>query len=204
MKHLSFILFFTFSTFLFSQNKDAKRDYIWLYGYDSAYNSTKPDFGNGIINFNTQPKISSFKYTDMNFNDDIAMICDTTGKLLFYTNGIYIADSTHQPMKNGDGLNPGKLANTNKKGGYINCQGSIILPKPNSNNLFYLIHSSLIFDTSIDGYYRGEYLYYTLIDMSKNNGKGEVVEKNKILLILHRIRFYPFSERYLCYQTFGN
>ena len=72
----------------------------------------------------------------MNFNDDIAIISDTTGNLLFYTNGIYIADATHQPMLNGKGLNPGKLADKNEKYGYILPQGSLILPKPGNADLY--------------------------------------------------------------------
>ena len=165
------------------QNVDAKRDYNWLFGYISAAQQIDKNYGNSKINFNITPVKSVLQYTDMNFNDDIAIISDTTGKLLFYTNGIYIADATHQPMLNGKGLNPGKLADKNEKYGYILPQGSLILPKPGNPDLYYLIHISIIFDVvNTPNDYKGEKLYYTLIDMSKNNGKGEVIEKNKVII----------------------
>ena len=180
-KILTFLISILITSGLFAQN-DAKRDFCWLFGYDSIGHSTDSLFGNSIIDFNIKPPKAKFKYIDMNFNDDIATISDTSGKLLFYTNGIYIADSTHKPMKNGEGLNPGYFADANKEYGYICEQCSLILPKPGSNNLFYLIHIPLYLnEKSTIPEYVGEKLYYTLVDMSKNNGKGAVVEKNKVV-----------------------
>ncbi len=68
---------------------DAKRDNIWLFGYDSYYNLTNPLSGNTMLDFKTKPLLNFFQYTDMNFSSDIAIISDTSGQLLFYTNGIY-------------------------------------------------------------------------------------------------------------------
>ena len=162
---------------------DNKRDNIWLFGYDSAAQQEDTCYGNTKINFDKKPLKSKFQYTSMNLRSDAAMISDTSGKLLFYTNGIYVADSTHQPMKNGKGLNPGEFADIHKDYGYISEQGSLILPKPGSNYLYYLIHTPLVYDTKkpVNYQYFADKLYYSLIDMSKNNGKGEVIEKNKIL-----------------------
>jgi hypothetical protein len=169
-------------TCLFSQNNDSKRDNVWLLGYDSAAQNIDTCYGNTKLNFEKKPLKSQFQYTDMNFSNDAAMICDTSGRLLCYTNGIYVADSTHQPMKNGKGLNPGEQANAVGEYGYICEQGSLLLPKPENNNLYYLIHTPVYLDTKPKiAEYVGEKLYYTLIDMSKNNGKGEVIEKNKVL-----------------------
>ena len=182
-KILYLAIFTLFSFQIFSQLPvDAKRDNIWLLGYESPGHTKDSLYGNSIIQFDKKPIQAKFKYIDMYFNDDIAIISDTSGKLLFYTNGIYIADSTHAPMKNGQGLNPGKFADIFKDDGYICNQGSLILPKPGSKDLFYLIHNSIYLNTKpAIAEYVGEKLYYTLVDMSKNNGKGAVIEKNKIL-----------------------
>ena len=183
-KILYLAIFTLFSFQIFSQLPvDAKRDNIWLLGYESPGHTKDSLYGNSIIQFDKKPVKAKFKYIDMYFNDDIAIISDTSGKLLFYTNGIYIADSTHKPMKNGQGLNPGKIADNFQDDGYVCSQGALILPKPGSNDLFYLIHNSIRLDTSnpMIAEYVGEKLYYTLIDMSKNNGKGAVMEKNKVI-----------------------
>ncbi len=174
---LCFIIFF--SSFLFAQS-EIKRTNHWFLGYESASHNIDTLFGNSHIDFNKKPLKAKYKYLDMGFTDDVATISDTSGKLLFYTNGIYIADSTHQPMKNGKGLNPGISANQHPEDGYICPQGSIILPMPNSSKLFYIFHVSVIHNLTT-GLISGERLYYTLVDMSKNNGKGEVIEKNKII-----------------------
>ena len=183
IKYISYFLFFPL--IIFAQN-DSKRDNIWLLGYSQplgANGKIDSSYDNSIIDFSIKPTKAKRQTMDMFLRDDIAIISDTSGKLLFYTNGIYIADATHQPMINGKGLNPGKLADKNEKYGYILCQGSLILPKPDNENLYYLIHSSVVFDAvNVPNDYKGEKLYYTLIDMSKNDGKGEVIEKNKVII----------------------
>ncbi len=180
---------FLFSCILFyltiSAQNDNQRDNIWLLGYSDPIGAIKIDscYDNSTISFSIQPIAAKRVIMDMYLRDDIAIINDTSGQLLFYTNGIYIADKTHKPMKNGEGLNPGKQTSINFKNGLINGQGSLILPKPQSNNLYYLIHSSVIHDKdNIINDLKGEYLYYTLVDMNKNDYKGEVIEKNQKLL----------------------
>ncbi len=183
-KSILFTTSFLYLTLVINaQTMDNKRDNIWIFGYDSAGKIIDTCYGNTKLSFDKKPLKSKFQYTDMNLSSDVAMISDTSGKLLFYTNGIYIADSTHQPMKNGQGLNPGEFADIHKDYGYISEQGAIILPKPGSNYLYYLIHTPLVYDTKKPVNYQiyADKLYYSLIDMGKNNGKGEVVEKNKIL-----------------------
>jgi hypothetical protein len=178
-----FFVFILFAKLIYAQTIDAKRDNIWVLGYGGEGPTKDTFYSNMIINFKEKPVDAKKLATEMNFNDDIAMISDTSGKLLFYTNGIYIADASHQPMKNGNNLNPGKTSANELKYGRILPQGSLILPKPDNPDLYYLFHASDVFVTdSISSDYKGDFLYYSLIDMAKNDGKGEVIEKNKILL----------------------
>ncbi len=107
-------------------------------------------------------------------------ISDSSGNLLFYTNGIWINNAQHQVMQNGDSLNPGQIANDFRIGGYPSSSSMIILPNPVQTNLYYLFHHSITYASDIAGF--GEHLYYTLIDMNANNGLGSVIQKNQILL----------------------
>ncbi|MDQ1266943.1 MAG: hypothetical protein QG635_2096, partial [Bacteroidota bacterium] len=110
-----------------------------------------------------------------------ASISDSSGNLLFYTDGMTVYNKNHQVMKNGSDL----LGN-NKS-----TQSSLILPKPNNKNIYYL------FTISRRDFYQG--LNYSIVDISKDNGAGEVIEKNirlfdsasdKITAVKHKNNLY--------------
>lgn len=84
-----------------------------------------------------------------------------TGKLLFYTDGIKVWNADHTIMQNGTGL----LAS-----GQFYCMEVIIVPVPESNSKYY------IFSIGLD--YR---VFFAEIDMTLNNGLGDVVYKRKLL-----------------------
>lgn len=96
-------------------------------------------------------------------HEGCASISDGTGTLLFYTNGEEIYDASHSVMVNGDYL-LGDMSSVNS---------SLIVKKPGSNNLYY------VFFTSDEGNYGG--FNYSVVDMSLNNGLGEVIHKNIIV-----------------------
>ena len=156
-----------------------QHDNIWLFGY-----SSDPDtsiFGGSVLDFNKQPTDIFYQYREMNFDVTNASICDTSGNLLFYTNGIYIADASHQPMENGDGINLGEYADNHQIYGYILDQGAFAIPKPSSKSLYYLFHSAKDYPNTQVSYHSPK-LYYSLINMNLNNGLGSVVEKNQIVI----------------------
>ncbi len=90
-------------------------------------------------------------------------IADTDGNLLFYTNGVTVWNKEHQIMENGTFL----------YGNHTTTQ-TLIVPKPNSNNIYY------IFTCDYQGNKEG--LCYTEVDMSYNNGLGKVTSNKNILL----------------------
>lgn len=99
-------------------------------------------------------------------------ISDKTGKLLFYTDNNNIYNSNHQVMSNGD------LYQANLIAGASSTM-NLILPKPGSESLFYLIYPdqvSGLFDSI------PKKLRYALIDISLNNGLGQVIEKNVTIM----------------------
>ena len=45
----------------------------------------------------------------MNFESTMAVMPDTLGNILFYTNGCHIANALGDTMPNGAGINPGEM-----------------------------------------------------------------------------------------------
>ncbi len=117
----------------------------------------------------------------MNFDSNLASICDKKGHLLFYTNGIYVADSTNQPMLGGEQLLTDEFTLEHKKYGNPFPQNALILPCPDSDSLYYLLYKSIEYTPDYTDIV-SKNLYYAIIDMSQNKGKGKVIIKNEILL----------------------
>ena len=138
------------------------------------------------MNFNQNPPEIYTQNTNMNLQRTNASICDTSGNLLFYTNGLHIANMEFDTMLNGLGLNPGLYTEEVGYLGYTLPQGVLILPKPESSNLYYLFHLHMHWNEDFEP---GELpsmvlqLRYTLIDMNGDGGQGEVVEKNVELVV---------------------
>lgn len=154
---------------------DLKRDFIWLFGYGNPYPDTL--FGNIFIDFQLFPPTIFNEFIPMNFSETNASICDETGNLLFYTNGIYIANAFHNQMLNGGGLSPGQWTNEYAEGGMIISQGALILPIPESINLYVVFHGLMDIIPGGIGPSMTK-VYYSIVDMQKANGLGAVVEKN--------------------------
>jgi hypothetical protein len=146
---------------------------IWLQGYGSAWGS--PPWGITHTDFYGGNPVMQYMALPMEFRHTHANISDAQGNLLFYTNGVYIADATHNVMMNGYGINPGAYSNSFPDGHLI-PQGALIIPKPGSNSIYYLFHNTLDNYPGIGSY--SYYLYMTAIDMSLNNGLGAVTLKN--------------------------
>ena len=146
---------------------------IWQLGYDAG-----PPYQKSLFDFNTgQLEVDSI-IRPMNFRAEEAIICDSSGQLLFYTNGISVANRNHVAMSNGNGLNPGLFTNDWINDGLPIFQGALILPWPNSPSKYILIHETLDYFSNS----RPTILYYSVIDLSLDNGLGDVVEKNDTLL----------------------
>jgi PKD domain len=98
-----------------------------------------------------------------------ATICDpATGRLLFYSDAQKVYNRDHQMMPNGNGL----LATE------TSTQGALIVPMPANPNRYYLF-------TSDAGDYDNppnQGIHYSVIDMSLDGGRGDVVTKNVPLL----------------------
>lgn len=180
MKKILFILFayFCFPSFGGIEgdcqpNIDKKRDFNYITGYESRNYHLGRGAGTTITNFKYCDNLQQrFQYTPIDFVGIAAVISDTSGRLLFYTNGFTIMDSTHQIMQNGDSLCVPQYTYPN---GSSVIQGGLILPKPNSNHIYYMLHHPPQMSNIYDGL-RG--FLITTIDMNGNNGRGRVLTKN--------------------------
>lgn len=159
---------------IWSEVFSQKEDYHWMLGYslfspvsDTNYGRAELIFSNKTLNVKkTFQCINKLNFTN-------ASICDTNGKLLFYTNGLEIFNNEHKIIVNGDSLNPGELAISNECCGYTLESGVLILPRPKKVNEYFIIHH--IIDRSGIEYFALNMLS-TLVDM--HDKKGIVVYKN--------------------------
>jgi gliding motility-associated-like protein len=132
------LIFVALGGFSFGQNENAKWYYGWKHGID----------------FMTNPP-SVILNSAMLAPEGSASIADSTGNLLFYTDGDTIWDKTHQIMSNGIAI-----------GGYSEAaQPAIIIRQPGTINIYY------VFTPHFNG------SKYTIVDMSMANGNGSVTAK---------------------------
>ncbi|MCE2963422.1 MAG: T9SS type A sorting domain-containing protein [Sphingobacteriales bacterium] len=165
-----------------------KEDNTWLLGKRIAEN--KPDTG-----INTEFGLTKLIHTPYNVSRQISSygfeltntsISDKDGNLLFYTNGTKILNRNYQIMQNGDSINAGYIQyewdTTMKKDGYRTMQGAIILPLPENDSLYYVLH--LLKDSSRDNSIQlyDSKLLHTLVNIKANNGLGKVIYKDSLLI----------------------
>lgn len=118
-------------------------------------------FGTAGLDFNMGNPVALVN-SAMNQNESVATVSDSAGRMLFYTDGIQVWDSTHAQMPNGFGLS-----------GNSSTTQCLIAPLPMSDSIYYL------FTQAPQGNSAG--MQYNIIDMSLNNGRGDVTLKNQLL-----------------------
>jgi hypothetical protein len=119
----------------------------------------------------------------LDFINNSATICDAQGNLLFSSNGCIVCGKDDQILLNGDTLNPGYYFDefcTGPITGYPTVQDIFFLPHPLDTNLYYLIHAGVGNVEQIGGI--NENVYYTLLDKRLDDGRGDVLEKNVVIL----------------------
>ena len=107
-----------FFTFLFQfSDSQVKRAAHWYFGWQSGI-----DFSQGAPVWDTTGNMMTIEGS--------SAISDTSGNLLFYTNGEKVWDRTHVIMPNGSGLH----------GTQTSAQGVVIVPKPGNNKVYYIFY----------------------------------------------------------------
>ncbi|MDX9790287.1 MAG: hypothetical protein RBT61_05620 [Candidatus Kapabacteria bacterium] len=143
-----------------------------MYGRNDAMNWFFGD--KSAISFNTSDgEPIAIEGSLLSTLEGCSAVSDTNGNLLFYTDGVRVWNRNHEVM------NP----NNNLAGHYSSTQSALIIRQPMSYERFY------IFTTDAGEYvenidpanYENRGLNYSIVDMSRNNGLGEIVAYNIFL-----------------------
>lgn len=120
-------------------------------------------FGNNAgLDFNSSSPVA-LSDGKMATQEGCASIADNNGVLQFYTDGTTVWNRNHNIMANGNDL----------KGNFSSTQSAIIVPKPNSSNIYF------IFTVDYQGSPNG--LQYSEVDMTLDSGMGAIISKNILL-----------------------
>lgn len=138
-------------------------------------------FGNALIRFLPESVQIAGADLRMNFEITAAAISDSSGNLLFYTNGCHVANALGDTLAGGGDLNPGAVRDwVCPHHGYVSPLGAMFLPAPNDpENYFYLLHMGVQYAAN-SGWSYGPF-YFSFIDKNDNGGQGAVLSSNSIL-----------------------
>ncbi len=162
-------------------------DRVWPFGINEFTNT--PNYGNAVLRFapGRAPQVERANLR-MNFESTVAAISDSTGRLLLYTNGCYIANGQGDTLVNGAGLNPGEIQQmVCRDNGYIAHRGAMLLAWPGRPGWYIALHLGARYEA---GRLNFGPLYWSAIDLRPSQGRGRVVSKNNLLV---DGRLEPFS-----------
>ncbi len=97
-------------------------------------------------------------------DEGCATISDSSGNLLFYTDGVTVWNKNHNIMLNGTGLN-GHASSTHS---------ALIVPKPDNANIYYIF--------TVDFQVRSNGLQFSEVDMTLDGGLGGITANKNVLL----------------------
>lgn len=137
--------------FLGQSLRAQKESNVWYFGSQAGL-----DFNSGSPVPLDNSQMDTFEGT--------ATVSDSSGELLFYTDGMRVWNKNHQVMSNGSNL----------MGNSSSSQACVIVPKPDSSTRYY------IFTTDEFGGTKG--LRYSEVDISMENGLGNVTSNKNISL----------------------
>ncbi|MCU0370871.1 MAG: gliding motility-associated C-terminal domain-containing protein [Bacteroidales bacterium] len=126
---------------------------------------------NAGLDFRTDvPEVDPSNYR-MNVPTSTAIISDSNGNIRFYSDGIKVYNRYHDLMPNGDGLH-----------GFVGYSMPVlIVPKPGSDSIYYIFTTHRPKQNDIDP----QVVYgleYNEVNMNRDNGRGDITRKNKVLL----------------------
>jgi gliding motility-associated-like protein len=155
-------IFFVLVIPIFCHIANAQQANIWYFG-----NYLGLDF-----NYSPSKLLLSEQAQGCDSSNDMessSTVSDKNGVLLFYTDGITVWNKNHLPMSNGRGLF-----------GSCTSTQTLITPDPGNKNRYYVFTTSPQGDdTQFPLDQKG--FRYSTVDLSLDNGLGDVVDKNILL-----------------------
>ena len=157
----------------------AKYDYNWLMGFNPTIADDPVSYR---FDFNQTPFLIESN-NGVRFDNQNASVSDSNGDLLFYTNGCSVLDATGNQMSNGDSLNYDEWVEIfsipNCEFGYIGLQDILILEDPADEEAYFIIQKTKIYGGSGMNDKDSVLFAYSYVDMTLNDGLGDVVVKNQ-------------------------
>lgn len=165
MKKLFFALCVLLSQISFSQGEANN----WYFGIYAG------------LSFNTTPP-TALTDGQLSTLEGCTTISDSSGNLLFYTDGSVVYNKNHQAMLNGTGL----------KGHKSSTSSALIVPQPQSTHIYYIFtvdephHLYADNNTGNDHFGDGvnDGFMYSIVDMDLDNGNGAVVPGQKNIQLI--------------------
>jgi len=147
-----------------------KYDYTWL-GGDPALS---PNFS---LNFSQFPPEAKITNNSMGFDGTNLSMSDSSGNLLFFSNGCSIRNAKNQLIQGGEIINIGYLQeqHCHPEGNYVYMSRSMF-SLPDSNSLYYVFHIRLEDDLAT------KTLLFSILDMKQNNGAGKLIVRDSALI----------------------
>jgi len=169
--------FWLFTTLLFLHVQPACNaqglNHTFLIGYAASMNKARINFDIDSVSVVSEVRKMSFRATQAN-------ISDSSGNLLMASNGCWIANNLGDTMFNGANLNPNSFTADwcEPSSGLPLPHGNLIVPFPGDSNRYVLFHQTGNYNAGLNS----TELYFSLIDMTLDSGKGGVYQKNTIIL----------------------
>lgn len=170
-KTKAILLWFLFLALICDKSAAQQYDKVWVLG---DYMSSMTFIYDSVI-------IGQLPDTTLQSFLTMGDICDANGKLLFYTNGVNVYNITGNVMVNGDSLSsPSEYYNQVVQGGMPSREGVVIIPMPGDTNLYYIFHYTPTdtLDITDNAGYVPLNLYYSIVDMRADSGRGALTSKN--------------------------
>jgi hypothetical protein len=110
-----------------------------------------------------------------------ASICDSTGVLQLFTNGQQLANRFNKIIEGSENYNDDEYFEDNDYSYSPFSQSVIILPYPEHTQQYFIFHTSPRYsdDYSIFAPFQ---LWYSIVDMNNNDGMGEMIVKQQIII----------------------
>ena len=160
----------------YSQNYDCK----WLMGggcdtEDPNLDVVVMDFEHKNFNIAGDSKIDKVNFLSSNVS-----ICNEEGELVLYSNGNNIYNSSHEIIENG-----ADLFKEEECLGITTPQGILILPIHNEASKFMILSLETTFTEEVSDNYSTKEHFYSIVDISLNEGSGKVVSRKEIFYNEH-------------------
>ena len=157
IKKLFLIIIVTIMNFnyTYSQNANLNRTKHWYFG-----NHAGLDFNNGSPVADTNGQMNVWKGS--------AVVSDTNGNLLFYSDGIGVWNRNHQFMPHGQNIV--NLSITPAEPTQV-----LAVQLPGSPNIYYIFNDEIVQNWDYN-------LVYAIVDMSQDSGRGDIISSQNFVL----------------------